>query len=1159
MTSSNVEIQKEQIQIGAATGYFGTAPVTGAYVKIGKEDFYKISNYDQMPPFFMSIVSGSDHWLFISSNGGLTAGRKNPQTAIFPYYTDDKIHDAHETTGSKTIVRASVDGRLYLWEPFSDRYDGIYKISRNLYKNVSGNQLIFEEINESLGLLFKYGWFNSDEFGIVRKAWISNISDHNIHVNILDGVQNVLPYGVPQFTQANLSTLVDAYKKNELDPATGLGMYMLSSIIVDRAEPSEALACNTVWSCGLEGADKLLSSKQLGKFRRGLPIKEEVDIRAERGAYFLNKQIDLAQGGEQCWYLVAEVKQSSAEVAGLVSMLKNSEDLTERLDADIVEGTRRLNLLVGNADGIQITADQSMTARHYSNVMFNIMRGGVFVDNYRVQKNDFVAFATQFNKHVVAQHESFFTGLPESFNYDDLIGQAQGNGNPDLIRISHEYLPLIFSRRHGDPSRPWNKFTIDVKNDDGTDNLYYAGNWRDIFQNWEALAYSYPGFTESMIAKFVNASTADGYNPYRITRDGIDWEVVEPDDPWSYIGYWGDHQIIYLQKLMEVSDRHHPGRLGSMLTQPVFAYANVPYRIKPYQEQLANPFDTVDFDDDLEEKIAERVEEGGADGKLLYDQNGSIYLVNLTEKLLVSVLAKFSNFIPEGGIWLNTQRPEWNDANNALVGNGVSMVTLYYMRRFQSFCLKLFGEAGADEFNVSSEVAALFDSINKTFQEFEELLNASISDRGRKTILDQLGNAGSSFRWQVYENGFSGEHISIKKEELISFFKLSIKYIDHSIRANKRADGLYHAYNLMAVKNDNEVSISYLYEMLEGQVAVLSAGYLSPEESLQVLQALRASTLYREDQHSYVLYPDRDLPRFLEKNNIPQSFSGSSELIAKLNIDNNRELVERDVNGNYHFSHSIRNANDLKGILNQLKLKGYDGLIEKEENKILGVFEEMFGHQSFTGRSGTFYGYEGLGSIYWHMVSKLLLAAEEVYLAAVNGNTDAAIIKQLSECYYDIRGGIGFNKSPEEYGAFPSDAYSHTPGNAGAQQPGMTGQVKEDVLARFGELGVFVKDGGIYFHASLLKESEFLSSPATFSFFNIAGEKEQIELTKNSLAFTYCQVPMVFHRSEKEGIIITKKDGQIIEQNNLTISHTDSAFIFNRTGKIVRIDVHLII
>ncbi|MEO1262709.1 MAG: hypothetical protein AAFZ15_28135 [Bacteroidota bacterium] len=1157
MTTHIIEKQNKAIQIGTSKGQFEAVAVSGDYVKIGNEDFYKISNYDQMAPFFMSIVSGSDHWLFISSNGGLTAGRKNPQTALFPYYTDDKIHDSHETTGSKTIVRATIDDKVFLWEPFSDRYEGIYEISRNLYKNVSGNQLIFEESNENLGLQFNYGWYNSDEFGIVRKAWIKNVSQKEVMVDILDGFQNILPYGVPQFTQANLSTLVDAYKKNELDPDTGLGMYMLSSIIVDRAEPSEALACNTVWSCGLEGATRFLCSKQLSNFRKGLPVHEETDIRAERGGYFLNKKIDLAPSGGKTWYLVAEVKQSSADVAKLISLLGQKEGLPEKLEADIKEGTARLDRLVANSDGLQKTADQSMTARHFSNVMYNIMRGGVFVDNFKVQRDDFVAFATQFNQHIVADQSSFFESLHESFKYGSLIEQAADNGDPNLLRIAYEYLPLIFSRRHGDPSRPWNKFTIDVKNEDGTDNLYYAGNWRDIFQNWEALAYSYPGFTESMIAKFVNASTADGYNPYRITREGIDWEVVEPDDPWSYIGYWGDHQIIYLQKLMEVSDRHHPGRLRNMLTQPIFAYANVPYRIKPYQAQLVNPFDTVDFDDDLEAKIAELVGENGSDGKLLFDQNGSTYLVNFTEKLLVSVLAKFSNFIPEGGIWLNTQRPEWNDANNALVGNGVSMVTLYYMRRFQSFCLRLFSGANAGEYEVSVEVANLFRSINNTFKEFQGLLAGAISDEDRKTILDQLGNAGSSYRWSIYENGFSGEKNSVSKTELISFIELSIKYIDHSIRANKRADGLYHAYNLMSVKNENEISISYLYEMLEGQVAVLSSGYLAPEESVEVLKALRNSSIYREDQNSYVLYPDRELPRFLEKNNIPESFSNRSDLFAKLIANNNRDLVEKDVDGIFHFSHSIRNANDLKEILNQLKTKGYKTLIEKEKTGILDVFEKMFDHQSFTGRSGTFYGYEGLGSIYWHMVSKLLLAAEEVYLSAVEEGAEATLVQQLSDCYYDIRGGIGFNKSPEEYGAFPSDAYSHTPGNAGAQQPGMTGQVKEDVLARFGELGVFVEEGKITFRPTLLNKKEFLSDHDVFSYFNVFGEKLDIELTPGSLAFTYCQVPVIYRIAETNGVVISKNDGQEIRTDELTIGGGESSHIFSRSGEIARVEVQL--
>ena len=113
------------------------------------------------------------------------------------------------------------------------------------------------------------------------------------------------------------------------------------------------------------------------------------------------------------------------------------------------------------------------------------------------------------------------------------------HGDAQLLRLCSEYLPIRFGRRHGDPSRPWNDFSIDLRDRSGDPLLSYEGNWRDIFQNWEALAFSYPEFVENIIAKFVNASTIDGYNPYRITKEGIDWEVEEPDDPWSYIGYWG--------------------------------------------------------------------------------------------------------------------------------------------------------------------------------------------------------------------------------------------------------------------------------------------------------------------------------------------------------------------------------------------------------------------------------------------------------------------------------------------------------------------------------------------------------------------------------------------------------------------------------------------
>jgi len=94
--------------------------VDGVLTEIDGESMYCIKNFDSMDPFFMSIVSSSDLWMFISSSGSLTAGRQNYNNAIFPYYTDDKIHDSAEITGPKTIVRIYEATKIQVWEPFSN-------------------------------------------------------------------------------------------------------------------------------------------------------------------------------------------------------------------------------------------------------------------------------------------------------------------------------------------------------------------------------------------------------------------------------------------------------------------------------------------------------------------------------------------------------------------------------------------------------------------------------------------------------------------------------------------------------------------------------------------------------------------------------------------------------------------------------------------------------------------------------------------------------------------------------------------------------------------------------------------------------------------------------------------------------------------------------
>ncbi len=1119
----------------------------GEMVHRDGEVFYKITNYQTMPAFFIAVVSSSDHWMFVSSTGGLTCGRKDHDNALFPYYTDDKIHDAGATTGPQTALLVAKDGKTQLWKPFSQDVN-VYRVERNLYKNLSGTRLIFEELNHSLGLGYSYCWSNSEKFGFVKTSNLANLGGTEVQVNVLDGLRNLLPYGVTSQIQTELSTLMDAYKQAEACRERTAALFTLSSQLTDRAEPSEALRATVAWSMGLDNPRVLLSEDQVESFCAGLPLASEANSHGKRSAFFLQSEFTLSPGGDKRWYMVADINQGPADVAALFQSIDDGIS-AQTLATDIEAGSMRLLQLVGGADGCQLSSDTLISGRHFSNTLFNIMRGGTFYDGYNIPLNDFLDFVGLWNKPLRTRFENLLGSKPGPHGLESLLALAEADGDSDMERLVLEYLPLTFSRRHGDPSRPWNRFSIDIKNPDGSDKLYYQGNWRDIFQNWEALSVSYPGFAESFISKFVNASTADGYNPYRITKEGFEWEVLSADDPWSNIGYWGDHQVNYLLKLIETSCRYQPGKIEKYLGRDVFVYADVPYRLKDYRSMVNNPRDSVLYDDERADLVAGRVERTGSDGKLLCLADGSIYKVNLMEKLLVTALSKLSNFVPGGGIWMNTQRPEWNDANNALAGFGLSMVTLCYLRRFLDSLEGLMAGFGAQEFELSIEVIELFDAIEEVLENHAFMLEAGVAPKDRKAIMDELGLRGERYRESVY-TGFSGNKGSLTKLRVLAFTGLVKTYLDHSIELNRRQDGLYNAYNLIRFDADG-YAVEHLYEMLEGQVAVLSSGYLDPRESLDLLTALRASKIYRPDQNSYLLYPDRKLARFEEKNVIPEGVVAENQWIRNELSSGRRDFVEQDVNGKVHFNGDFRNAEELYD-----RLEKDDGIGQHDRDVLCGIFETVFNHRQFTGRSGAMFKYEGLGCIYWHMVSKLLLATGEVIQSLGQEGSDDELLGRLNECFDDIKDGLGLHKSPADYGAFPVDPYSHTTGFSGVQQPGMTGQVKEDVITRFNELGVDVSQGEISFSPVMLKKQEFLTEPRTWHY-SVGGRMQSEDLDAGSLAFSLCGVPVVYRLADASGIEVHLDNGEVsvIETNSLGASWSQSLFKRDRQIQKLVVDI----
>lgn len=1117
---------------------------------------YKISNFNLMDPFLMTITSGGDHWMYISSTGCLAAGRRKAEFSLFPYVTDDILHRNSSFTGPVTIVRVKKRNQELIWEPFVKNTNK-YNIVRNLYKNSIGNIIIFEEINKDIGLTFSYQWQSNSEQGFIRKSSVTNQSREQINLDILDGLMNILPAGVELRTTQEMNNLANAYKVTEYLPENKCSLYYLNSLIMDRPQPGESLRTNIVSCYSKNNPEISVCEKEINNFRENGKFKKKYHITGKPGCMLTKSRLRLKPDEKSEWYLFADVNKTQSQITQIIDWLKKSQNPIRDVENGIIKNNDKLVSALASADAFQQTRSSINNLHHTANVLFNVLRGGVFNNQYEVKTSDFLNNLRIRNKKVYKKFEKKLLLLKSTIVLNQLIQFADKTKDPSMMRLSREYLPLTLSRRHGDPSRPWNRFEIKTKDEDDNDLLYYEGNWRDIFQNWEALGLSFPLAIESMITKFVNATSVDGYNPYRINSDGIDWEISDPDDSWSYIGYWNDHQIIYLQKLLEHLNNYDHKKLIRIFSKEIYSYANIPYRLRTFSKIVSNPKETIDFDYKRNKKILESVESYGTDIKLIQNNRKNVYHVNLCEKLLVLALAKISNLIPDGGIWLNTQRPEWNDANNALVGYGASMVTVYYLRRFLNFFQNILTQSDIESISISPDVKEWLFEINDILIEINKEQNLrKLNDKERMKFVVALGESFSSYRSKVYDKTFSKKE-SLKTKKIHEFLELGKNILDNTIDSNEKKS-LFNSYNIIDFnQSKNEAHINELGIMLEGQVSALGSGKLSLNKTIKTIKAIYNSKLYRKDQKSFILYPKKELISFLDKNIIPNSLMRKCSVLKQLVNSGDTRIVHKDIKNKFRFNPDLINTYALKNSLNKLmKMDSkYKKLSANEFEKIVDIYEKVFNHKYYTGRSGTMFSYEGIGSIYWHMVAKLLLSVQENFYYFHNHNSSKHELNSLGNLYYKIRDGLSSSKTPSQYGAFPFDPYSHSPSHSGAQQPGMTGQVKEEILTRFGELGIFIQKRSIVFSPTLLRKSEFLFKSKSFNYYNVFNKKSDLKVKKNQLAFTFNQVPIIYdiNHQIKNEIRIEYLDGEKKVLAGSEINFEISKEIFNRTGNITSI------
>jgi hypothetical protein len=247
----------------------------------------------------------------------------------------------------------------------------------------------------------------------------------------------------------------------------------------------------------------------------------------------------------------------------------------------------------------------------------------------------------------------------------------------------------------------------------------------------------------------------------------------------------------------------------------------------------------------------------------------------------------------------------------------------------------------------------------------------------------------------------------------------------HAARC-RRDDGLFHSYNLVDL-SPGRADVGRLYPMLEGQVAMLSCGLLARPRPWACSTPCSPANAVHAARRSFLLYPDRRLPGFLERNRLDDA-ALALPVVQRLLAEGRTDLLQRQSDGTVRFAPGLSNRADLEAAGRDLG----DALQPLAE-----AYERLLRHHEFTGRSGTMFAYEGLGCIYWHMVAKLLLAVQEQVFEAADARRPRTA--GAWQAHYRACATAWATARRRRVRRLPRRPLQPHAGEGGAQQPGMTG------------------------------------------------------------------------------------------------------------------------
>lgn len=1074
---------------------------------INKKGEFIIENYQKGKTFssFLSGIAGKfgiPMWVFYVNRGqGIASfGIENKDNAILEFLPANKSYQTVQLKGFRTFIKyIDENASIKIYEPFRGISPGIK--SRMI---ITPYSLKIEEVNqeEQLAIEVKYFVLPGEDFpSLVRRLVVKNLVDEPRKIEILDGLPEIIPYGLSNIALKEVSQTMSAWCR-VYNLENKMPFYRIKASTDDSPEVRKLEKGH--FYLAFTDEETILT-----------PLVDPQIIFGEDTAFlFPDKFLNIKLAGYQKNQL-GENRFPSAMAACEVN-LEGGSSVT-------------INSLFGHVS----TEDK-----------LDKIKNKVVTSSYLDEKERECQLIHQEITDTIFTKSNYpvFDYYCRQTYLDNIL---RGGFPVNISNIKKKTIHYIYSRKHGDLERDYNFFHLEAS--------YYSqgnGNYRDINQNRRCDNFFNVDLEDYNIKVFANLIQADGFNPLVIkgTRYFLEEEALakickyvrpedekifkeklkEPFTPGELLSFILDYKIkldigldefiekvahsassmidaefgegyrvdhwTYLLDLIETYLAIYPDRLRELLLEDKSYYFHDSYmRIKPRSEKYLLTDQGPRQLDSIEEVIDKRklIEARETLPYCLRTENGKgeIYRNNLLVKLLTLVTNKVSSLDPYGiAIEMEANKPGWYDALNGLPGIfGSSTPETMELKRLVDFLLEKIDDIGQDFIlNIPVELLEFIEGIR-------ELISIWMDKRNNYQYWDKASTLRERYREKVFY-GFSG------KEEDFSVFDLK----DYLKNISQK---LEYAFGQVAVTGYNLYSTYYYHIPIEY------------EETGE----------YSEEGYPYIRinkFEQVILPPFLE---------GQVRAMKILDKDSIRELHEM-----------VKKSELFDSKLKMYRLNG----------DLSGMPDDIGRARAFTP------GWLENGSIWLHMEYKYLLELikKGLYEEFFQAMKDCLIPFQDPEIY----GRSILENSSFIMSSSNPDTDNHGRGYV-ARLSGSTAEFLNIwIVMVFGTNPFKIGKGKLIFKPEPVLKGDFFTTGVEEVEIYLAGKLEKFLIPENAFACClFGKTLIVYHNPARkdtyntkiEGFKLTMDTGEVETINRCELDNLYAESI--RDGRVKKIDIYL--